>query len=362
MLFAKHYPTDSWNETGTNLYGCLKQLFLLKKSHRHLKILLSIGGWTYSSNFALPASTPAGRQKFASSAVRLVQDLGLDGLDIDWEYPVNDAQASDFVLLLRETRSALDAAFPNSSQSSSVGHDDSGDGDGSGAALLTIACPAGPQNYTRLHLREMDAYLSFWNLMSYDYAGSWDSVAGHQANLHPSTTSTTATPFSTSNAVEHYLTAGGIPPSKIVIGMPLYGRCFANTDGPGHSFQGTGGQGSWEAGVWDFKALPKSGAEVEVKVDERIGASWSYDATRREMISYDNVAVAKLKVEWLKAKGLGGAMWWESSGDRKVAEGGSLIAATVGFLSGEGGRERSLNRLKYPDSKYENLRNGFSGT
>ena len=144
--------------------------------------------------------------------------------------------------------------------------------------------------------------------------------------------------------------------------MPLYGRCFANTDGPGHSFQGNGGEGSWEAGVWDFKALPKPGAEVEVKVDERIGASWSYDATRREMISYDNVAVAKLKAEWLTAKGLGGARWWESSGDRKVAEGGSLIAATVGYLGGEGQRERSLNRLKYPDSKYDNLRNGFSGT
>jgi chitinase len=294
----KHYSGDSWNDVGNNVYGNVKQLFLLKQKNRNLKTLLSVGGWSYSSNFAQAASTDAGRSNFANSTLTLIKDLGFDGVDIDWEYPADSTEAQNFVLLLKTTRDALDAY----AQKYSPGY----------RLLLSVAAPAGPSSYQYMKFGEMDQYIDMWNLMAYDYAGSWDTVSGHQANWNPSTSSIASTPFSTYRPITDYIKAG-VTIAKINIGIPLYARGFMNTNGPGQSYSGTG-PGTWEAGIYDFKTLPQKGATEAFS--PTMVAGWSYDNVQKVFMSYDTHESAWAKAKCIQTYKLGGAMYWELSADK----------------------------------------------
>ena len=331
-----HYTGDSWTETGNNLYGNFKQFLALKKTHRTVKLLVSIGGWGSSAQFAGMISTPEKQATFVQSCVDFLANNGLDGIDIDWEYPENASQASAYVALVRDLRAALTAyqARVGSSQ----------------PFLLTIAAPCGQANYNNIKMSQMAEYLDLINLMAYDYAGPWLPTTGHQAKLY-------GTPPSTSDCVSAYL-AGGVPSRKLVLGMPTYGRGFANTDGIGSSYNGNGA-GTWgETGLYDYKALPQTG--MTEYYDASLGASWAYDAQQRLLVSYDNVQVAKQKVDYLKQKNLAGAMFWEISGDFTEAD-KSLIKTTAARL---GTLESSMNHINYPFSKWDNVRgtNGQSSS
>ena len=59
----------------------------LKKVNPALKILISIGGWSWSKNFSDASLTDSSRKIFAESAAAIVDQYQLDGVDIDWEYP-----------------------------------------------------------------------------------------------------------------------------------------------------------------------------------------------------------------------------------------------------------------------------------
>ncbi|KAE8445091.1 hypothetical protein EG329_013806 [Mollisiaceae sp. DMI_Dod_QoI] len=314
------------------LFDSIKELYLLKKYNRHMKTLISIGGWTYthdSPNLAIAATTKEGRANFVASAVQLVKDFGFDGIDIDWEYPNNGDDAIDFVLLLKDLRAALDVYAERSAPRYHF--------------LIAVACPSGASEYEKWFLKEMDQYLDSWHVMAYDYAGGWSNVAGHGSNLYYNDNNPAITAFSAHKAINGYIDAG-IPAKKMIMGVPLYGRTFEHSQGLGMSHSG-----SMEI---TYKDLPKTGATEFY--DPKLVATWSFDPSIGEVVTYVGKEETNAKAEYVKEHRLGGMMWWEASQDKRGND--SLIHIAAEKL---GKLDNTQNWLSYPESKYRNIRNGM---
>jgi chitinase len=145
------------------------------------------------------------------------------------------------------------------------------------------------------------------------------------------------------------------------------GRSFASTQGPGQPFSGVG-RGSWENGVLDYRTLPLPDAYVFR--DAQLGASWTLDYGRQEMVSFDDAEVGRWKGAYIRHKGLGGSMFWELSGDKGAPhegmEGGlekeerpgeNLVRVVKDAMGGL--NLSSQNWLQYEGSKFPNMREGM---
>ncbi|CAE6500768.1 unnamed protein product [Rhizoctonia solani] len=258
-----------------------------------------------------------------------MEDNGLDGIDIDYEYPETPEQASGFVSLLSEMRTALDAHAKKKGESNPY--------------QLSAAVPAGAANYQNLLASDMNKYLTMWNLMAYDYAGAWSSVSDDQANLYGGSGSGS----STDTAISWY-TSNGVPANKIALGIPLYGRSFQNTAGIHQSYSGVG-TGSAESGIYDYKALPPDGSEVVENTT--MVSSYSYNPSTKELVSYDTPTIAKMKAQYIAKKGLAGGMFWELSGDKTGSD--SLVRITAQNM---GSLDNTPNHIYYPYSQFDNIK------
>lgn len=306
----KPFSGDSQESTGS-FKGHFGQLQRLKADNPDIQILISVGGWTWSGNFSATAATKAGRKSFADSAVKFLTQYGFDGVDIDWEFPVEggngiEHRAEDrenYTLLLKEVRSALDSLGTETGRH----------------YLLTIAGGPNPSFTANTQIKEIMNSVDFINVMAYDYHGSWESVTGHNAPLYSNDG------LSVSDTIEAYLSAGA-EPGKLNLGLAFYGRGWAGasgaSDGPGHaasSPNGTGyGLGTWESAVFDYW-------DLEQNYVKKNGYTRYFDTTARVpylyngsvFISYDDPESIREKLSFAAQKNLGGVMFWDFSGDKE---------------------------------------------
>ena len=112
--YAFGHVSDSFDAVRIDNPDRLRMIVGLKQQKPSLKVMLSVGGWG-SGRFSEMASSEQNRKAFAKDCRRKVDEFGLDGIDIDWEYPTQSSagisaspdDTQNFTLLMRDLRREL---------------------------------------------------------------------------------------------------------------------------------------------------------------------------------------------------------------------------------------------------------------
>ncbi|QIY73467.1 glycosyl hydrolase family 18 protein [Streptomyces sp. RLB1-33] len=300
---------DTWDQP---LRGNFNQLRELKAKYPNIKILWSFGGWTWSGGFAQAAANPTA---FAQSCYNLVEDPRwadvFDGIDIDWEYPNACGLSCDTsgAAAYKNLMQALRAKFGTGNLVTAATT-----ADGTSGGKIDAADYAGASQY-----------VDWYNVMTYDFFGAFNAQ-GPTAPHSPLTSySGIPTPgFTTADAIAKFK-AKGVPASKLLIGIGFYGRGWTGVtqDAPGGTATGPAA-GTYEQGIEDYKVLktscPATGT-IAGTAYAHCGSNWW---------SYDTPATIGTKMAWAKNQGLGGAFFWEFSGDTSNGELVSAINSGLG--------------------------------
>jgi chitinase len=163
------------------------------------------------------------------------------------------------------------------------------------------------------------------NLMAYDYSGPWTSKCGHQAQLFTPQIPHSAEAAISCHSAVSYMMRQGVPPHKIVMGVPAYGRSFTGTQGVGHSFSGQAG----EEGTFEYRELPRPGATEHV--DESIGAAYCIGGDGG-FVTYDTPQTVRMKANYVRQNNLGGLFYWTGTGDASSVDQKDRSLVYNGFL------------------------------
>lgn len=248
----------------------LQRITELREKKPTLKVLLSVGGWG-SSLFSEMAHTDSTRLAFAKDCKRVVDRFGLDGIDIDWEYPgvgaagisFSPEDTDNFTLLMRDVRNA-------------IGKD----------KLLTIATQAGAKYY---NLKAVEPYVDFINIMSYDME---ESPCHHAALFRSDMTEE----WSCEEAVAAHI-AKGFPVERLVLGIPFFGH------------------GTHEAPEFlDYRHIITLDS-LQSCWDSVAQVPYLINSEGRVVVNYENARSIAFKCQFLHQKGMLGAMYWDYDSD-----------------------------------------------
>lgn len=281
-----------------------RMLNLLKQQNPALKILISIGGWTWSKHFSDAVLSDTSRRAFAITSVDIIRKYQLDGVDIDWEYPgmVGDGNVfrpedkQNYTLMFQAIREELTKLQQETGR----------------YYLLTTATGGFPGYLDHTEMGKAQEYLDYVNLMTYDYSYG---QTGHHTNLFPSRDYDKEN--SAHKAVTTYM-AAGVPAHKLVVGLAFYGRggVVASTDKRGFDQKILS---NFRVGGYTYikDSLTKMKG-FRTYWDRKAKAPYLFNATEKKFATYDNERSVKYKCRYVRKHKLGGVMFWQYSSDPKL--------------------------------------------
>ena len=283
----------------------LRKINGLKQTNSDLKILISVGGWSWSGGFSQAVATKINRERFANSGISFLKRHNIDGIDLDWEYPGQPGAGNlhspedkqNFTAILQLFRKKLD----------SLGKVDSKN------YLLTIATAANREYLKHVELDKIHPHLDFINIMSYDYRGGWNNSTSHHTNLYDSETDPETYKRSTNTTVKEHL-ATGVPSEKLVIGVAFYGRGWHETENKNAGLHQKAFGKSFSINYREIKDSLKDGTFSRFW-DESARAPYLWRIDTGTFITYDDPESIRQKVNFIKENHLGGVMFWQYHGD-----------------------------------------------
>ncbi|SFT47962.1 chitinase [Actinopolyspora lacussalsi subsp. righensis] len=320
---------DTWDQP---LAGNLHQLAELKEMYPHLKVYISLGGWSWSDDFHTAAATQQSRAQHVKSCIDMwlrgnLPKLGgspqggegvaagiFDGVDIDWEWPaseggpgtiVDPADKQNYTALLREWRSQLDGLEAETGET----YD------------LTAFLPASPEKIDAgFEVNKVFDSLDFATVQGYDLHGAYEETTNHQSALYSPAGDPSTERFSVDKAIDTYL-ARGAPANELVLGVPFYGRGWTGVPDQNNGlFQTSTGPApaTYEAGYEDYKVLKDKVGQYTIHRDEQAGFAWLFDGNT--FWTFDDPVEIARKMDYVNGNGLGGAMIWSLDGDTADGE------------------------------------------